>query len=87
VGGQQISKVLNTLKGRAPQGSGFWIMSSTDANTEVGDGDFIEALTSVMKLDHPLFEATTDFLSISATTSASLVTEFPETNEPDEPDL
>jgi hypothetical protein len=65
-GGQQLSGVLNTLRGTAPRESGFWIMSSTDADTRAGDGDFIEALTSVMSLDHPLFQDTTDFLPIDA---------------------
>ncbi|MCU0567219.1 MAG: caspase family protein [Oculatellaceae cyanobacterium Prado106] len=70
-GKQQISEVLSGLKGRAPQGSGFWIVSSTDTNTEAGDGDFVDALTSVMKNpDHPVFRADPDYIDVNAWVNA-----------------
>lgn len=52
-GGQQISAALSQLKGVAPQGSGFWMISSSDSSTEAGDGAFVEALSAVL---HPDFE-------------------------------
>jgi tetratricopeptide (TPR) repeat protein len=50
VGGRQISQVLSELKGVAPIGSGFWVILSSDAKTEAGDGAFVEALCTVL---HP----------------------------------
>jgi len=63
-GGRQISAVLSDLKGAAPEGSGFWVISSSNSNTEAGDGAFVEALCAVMQPDYEGFQQNGEFISI-----------------------
>jgi len=63
-GGQQISAALSQLKGVAPEGSGFWMISSSDSNTEAGDGAFVEAFCAVMNPDCDAFQRCGEFLPI-----------------------
>jgi inactive STAND/Caspase domain len=63
-GGRQISASLSQLKGVAPEGSGFWMISSSDSNTEAGDGAFVEALCAVMHPDCEEFQQGEVIISI-----------------------
>ncbi|MGK7894795.1 MAG: hypothetical protein AB4372_14560, partial [Xenococcus sp. (in: cyanobacteria)] len=63
-GGQQISQVLSKLKDVALEGSGFWVICSSDANTEAGDGAFVEALCAVMDNNRKEFQQDGEFISI-----------------------
>ena len=63
-GGQQISQVLSKLKDVALEGSGFWVICSSDANTEAGDGAFVEALCAVMDHNRKEFQQDGEFISI-----------------------
>ena len=63
-GARQMSSVLSDLKGVAPSGSGFWILSSSDALTEAGDGTFVKALETVMQDENRKFQKQGEFLGI-----------------------
>jgi len=63
-GARQISQVLSRLKGAAPEGSGFWVISSSNSDTEAGDGAFVEALCAVMQPDYEGFQQNGEFISI-----------------------
>lgn len=63
-GGQQISAALSQLKESVPEGSGFWMISSSDSNTEAGDGAFVEAFCAVMNSDCDAFQRCGEFLPI-----------------------
>jgi formylglycine-generating enzyme required for sulfatase activity len=63
-GARQMLRVLSDLKGIAPLGSGFWILSSADALTEAGDGAFVKALETVMQEDNTQFQNQGEFLGI-----------------------
>jgi hypothetical protein len=47
-GGSEISKTLSQLPDIAPEGSGFWILSSAGSNDKAVDGAFVEALENVL---------------------------------------
>jgi len=64
IGARQMSSVLSGLRGVAPSGSGFWILSSADALTEAGDGAFVKALEAVMQDDNGDCQGQGEFLSI-----------------------
>jgi vWA-MoxR associated protein C-terminal domain/Caspase domain/vWA-MoxR associated protein middle region (VMAP-M) 1 len=63
-GGQEISGTLSELNRNTPSGSGFWIISSTNSNTEAGDGDFVVALKDVMQPEHEIFRREGEFLPL-----------------------
>jgi len=64
IGVRQMSSVLSDLRGVAPPGSGFWILASTNALTEAGDGAFVKALEAVMQNDNRELQEQGEFLSI-----------------------
>lgn len=64
IGGRQIAQALSDLKSSSPEGSGFWLISSANSNTEAGDGAFVEALSAVMQPDHEGFQQSGEFISI-----------------------
>ncbi len=69
VGGRQISEVLSELKGVTPVGSGFWVICSSDTNTEAGDGAFVEALCAVMNPERAEFQQDGEFIPIETLVS------------------
>jgi len=68
-GGRQISQVVSELKDVTPEGSGFWVICSSDANTEAGDGAFVEALCAVMNPDGEEFQQDGEFIPIETLVS------------------
>jgi vWA-MoxR associated protein C-terminal domain/Caspase domain/vWA-MoxR associated protein middle region (VMAP-M) 1 len=69
-GTRDISSIFNQRKEVFPQGSGFWVISSANANTEAGDGAFVDALAAVMSPDSELFQGSQDFVAIDSLVKA-----------------
>jgi len=64
-GGRQISQGLSELKEGAPEGSGFWLICSSDINTMARDGAFVEALCQVMQSDDDRFQQCGEHIPVS----------------------
>jgi vWA-MoxR associated protein C-terminal domain/Caspase domain len=77
-GGQEIQKYLSEFNRNSKAGSGFWIISSADANTLAGDGSFVEALEYGMNANHPIHQGSHEFTSIGSLVGA--INEFFENN-------
>jgi hypothetical protein len=77
-GGQEIQEYLSQFNRNSKAGSGFWIISSADANTLAGDGCFVEALEYGMNSTHPIHQENHEFTSIGSLVGA--INEFFENN-------
>jgi hypothetical protein len=69
-GGQEIQEYLSRFNRNSKAGSGFWIISSADANTLAGDGSFVDALTYAMNSTHPIHRGDHEFTSIGSLVGA-----------------
>lgn len=64
-GARDIDRLMSQIKGETPDGSGFWIICSSDAATEAGDGTFVDALCKVMDPEWQEFQNNPeDFIAI-----------------------
>ncbi|MBD1854775.1 MULTISPECIES: caspase family protein [Leptolyngbya] len=64
IGQRQSADVFGRLQGVAELGSGFWMIASSDSNTQAGDGAFVEALKAVLQTNCERFQGEGEFLSI-----------------------
>ena len=64
IGQRQSLGVLSSLRGVNSAGGGFWMIASSDAQTEAGDGAFVKALETVLQNDSERFQREEEFLSL-----------------------
>jgi len=64
IGQRQSLEVLSSFRGGNYAGSGFWMIASSDANAEAGDGAFVTALETVLQNNSERLSREEEFLSL-----------------------